>query len=62
MKYCIPFNNIRNTDIASVGGKNASLGEMMHSLSDYDIRIPYGFAVTADAFRLFIKVGLMDKK
>ena len=55
MKYAIPFKDIRNKDIAIVGGKNASLGEMIHELGPLGIRIPDGFATTADAFRLFLK-------
>lgn len=54
MKYIIPFKNIRNKDVAIVGGKNASLGEMIHELGPYGIKIPDGFATTADAFRLFL--------
>lgn len=62
MKYCIPFREIRNKDIASVGGKNASLGEMLFELSKYSIRIPDGFAVNADAYRLFIQQNNLEEK
>lgn len=55
MRYAIPFKDIRNKDIAIVGGKNASLGEMIHELGPLGIRIPDGFATTAEAFRLFLK-------
>lgn len=54
MRYAIPFKDIRNKDIAIVGGKNASLGEMIHELGPLGIRIPDGFATTAEAFRLFL--------
>lgn len=53
-RYCIPFSEITNKDVSIVGGKNASLGEMIHHLSSKGITIPDGFATTADAFRFFI--------
>lgn len=46
-----PFRSISNDDVASVGGKNASLGEMYRTLAPLGVRIPNGFAVTADAYR-----------
>jgi pyruvate, water dikinase len=46
-----PFRTISNDDVPSVGGKNASLGEMYRTLSPLGVRIPNGFAVTADAYR-----------
>ncbi len=46
-----PFRTISNADVAVVGGKNASLGEMYQNLRPLGIRIPNGFAVTADAYR-----------
>jgi pyruvate,water dikinase len=45
------------TDVEAVGGKNASLGEMLSQLSNAGIRVPDGFATTADAFRAFIDGG-----
>lgn len=54
MIFCVPFSQIRNTDVASVGGKNASLGEMFNQLAPLDIRIPDGFAITAAAYRFFL--------
>lgn len=53
--YIIFFNQIGITDIAKVGGKNASLGEMYNQLNLKGINIPNGFALTADAYRLFCK-------
>jgi pyruvate, water dikinase len=53
-KLVIPFRELRNTDISVVGGKNASLGEMMYSLKGAGISIPDGFATTAEAFRFFL--------
>jgi pyruvate,water dikinase len=48
------FENLRRADVAQVGGKNASLGEMVHALGARGIRIPPGFATTADAYWQFI--------
>ncbi len=49
------FENLKRNDIAKVGGKNASLGEMVSTLGPKGIRVPAGFATTADAFRHFIE-------
>jgi pyruvate,water dikinase len=54
MKYIRWFKDISIDAIPEVGGKNASLGEMISQLSTKGLRIPNGFAVTAQAFRLFI--------
>ncbi|MEY4643032.1 MAG: hypothetical protein RLZZ227_3026, partial [Pseudomonadota bacterium] len=54
MPFCLPFRAIRNTDVASVGGKNASLGELLAELAPLGVGVPDGFAVTAQAWRLFI--------
>lgn len=51
----IPFDRLRIKDVGKVGGKNASLGEMVQKLHPLGIHIPNGFAVAADAFRLFLK-------
>ncbi len=45
------FRDIRATDLASVGGKNASLGEMVSALGGQGVRVPDGFALTADVYR-----------
>ena len=50
----VPFENLRMTDVESVGGKNASLGEMISHLPD-GVKVPTGFATTAHAFRQFLK-------
>ena len=50
----IPFERVRMRDVAQVGGKNASLGEMIGELASAGIRVPGGFATTADAFREFL--------
>jgi pyruvate,water dikinase len=51
----VPFEQLRMTDVESVGGKNASLGEMISQLAATGVRVPGGFATTAHAFRLFLK-------
>ncbi|EJE52635.1 phosphoenolpyruvate synthase, partial [Acidovorax sp. CF316] len=57
----VPFENLRMTDVESVGGKNASLGEMISQLPE-GVRVPTGFATTAHAFREFLAHdGLADK-
>jgi len=48
------FENLRMTDISEVGGKNASLGEMIGNLSNQGIRVPGGFATTASAYKKFL--------
>ena len=58
----IPFEQLRNTDVPSVGGKNASLGEMISQLSAKGVRVPTGFATTADAYRAFLAQNDLDKK
>ena len=55
--YVVPFNKLRMTDLESVGGKNASLGEMLSQLAAVGIRVPDGFATTAAAFRDFLDAG-----
>ena len=48
------FENLRMTDVESVGGKNASLGEMISQLTEKGVRVPTGFATTAEAYRTFL--------
>jgi pyruvate,water dikinase len=52
--YVVRFQNLRMSDLARVGGKNASLGEMIAHLTARGIRVPGGFATTAAAFREFL--------
>ena len=60
--FVIWFENLRMTDVEKVGGKNASLGEMISQLTEKGVRVPGGFATTSDAFRAFIAHdGLSDK-
>ncbi len=60
--HVIPFENLRNIDVPSVGGKNASLGEMISQLSAKGVRVPTGFATTADAYREFLAQNGLDVK
>jgi pyruvate,water dikinase len=55
--YTQKFEELGLADIDQVGGKNASLGEMIGALSDLGVQVPGGFATTADAFREFIAAG-----
>lgn len=54
MKFIIPFAQVTIADIPQVGGKNASLGEMISALKSKQIRVPDGFAVTAQAYWHYI--------
>jgi pyruvate,water dikinase len=54
-KFILWFNEITIKDVPKVGGKNASLGEMLRNLTPLGINIPDGFAITADAYRFFLK-------
>jgi pyruvate,water dikinase len=60
--HVIPFEQLRNVDVPSVGGKNASLGEMISQLNAKGVRVPTGFATTADAYREFLSVNKLDVK
>jgi pyruvate, water dikinase len=51
----VPFEHLRMSDVEVVGGKNASLGEMISQLTATGVRVPTGFATTAHAFREFLK-------
>src|SRR5712692_549779 len=59
LKYVVNFDRLGMRDIEQVGGKNASLGEMIGQLSQAGIRVPGGFATTADAFREFLDQGAL---
>ena len=58
----LPFDQLRMQDVASVGGKNASLGEMISQLSHLGVRVPGGFATTAAAYREFLAHGGLAEK
>ena len=53
-RYVIPFEELRISDVEQVGGKNASLGEMISQLAHAGVRVPGGFATTAAAYRDFL--------
>ncbi len=55
--YLLPFEKLGIDDVARVGGKNASLGEMIRHLSGVGVRVPGGFATTALSFRDFLAQG-----
>lgn len=58
--YTVDFENISLRDIASVGGKNASLGELFNSLKPMDVNTVDGFATTAHAFRRFLHESALE--
>ena len=60
--YTIPFSKLSSKDVSEAGGKNASLGEMFNKLSTLGIRVPDGFAVTASAYKYFLKANGFDTK
>ncbi|GGR48907.1 phosphoenolpyruvate synthase [Deinococcus seoulensis] len=55
------FHTLRMTDVEIVGGKNASIGEMIQGLAGAGVRVPGGFATTADAFRLFLTENRIEE-
>ena len=60
--YVIPFEQLGMRDVDSVGGKNASLGEMIGSLARLGVQVPRGFATTAHAYREFLAQGGLDAR
>ena len=59
--FVVWFEKLSNKDVALVGGKNASLGEMIGTLKEKGIRVPDGFATTAEAYRNFLKSAEIKK-
>lgn len=60
--YILEFASLGMNDVDRVGGKNASLGEMIQNLSKAGVSVPGGFATTADAYRSFLAHnGLADR-
>src|SRR4051812_31425456 len=53
-RYVLPLESLRMTDVGKVGGKNASLGELISQLASTGVRVPGGFATTAGAFDDFL--------
>ncbi len=62
MKHIFWFNEIDIKDVSKVGGKNASLGEMYQNLTKQCVRIPNGFAISAEAYRYFLKATKIHDK
>lgn len=58
----LPLDEVGIVDISKVGGKNASLGEMIRQLQPKGVKVPTGFATTADAYRYFIKAAGLETK
>jgi pyruvate,water dikinase len=58
----VPLEQLRMSDVEAVGGKNASLGEMISQLSASGVRVPGGFATTAHAFRRFLAQDGLDQR
>lgn len=60
--YVIKLKELGMNDVETVGGKNASLGEMISNLSNLGVSVPGGFATTAEAYREFLKSDGLDSK
>ncbi len=61
-EYVVPFDAVRMSDVERVGGKNASLGEMISQLTSAGVRVPGGFATTAHAFRDFLQYNKLTAR
>lgn len=61
-KHIIVFDQLTIDDVEKVGGKNASLGEMIGNLTALGVSVPNGFATTADAYREFLATDGLDKR
>jgi len=62
MKFIKWFEEVGTGDVALVGGKNASLGEMIRNLSEKGVAVPSGFAITAEAYRYLLQErGIQEK-
>jgi pyruvate,water dikinase len=60
--YVLPFEQLTMRDVETVGGKNASLGEMIGALAKLGVQVPGGFATTAQAYREFLAQGGLDER
>src|SRR3984893_11912877 len=58
--YIIPFEQLKNKDVELVGGKNASIGEMISGLATLGVSVPGGFATTSHAYRDFLAQDGLD--
>lgn len=61
-EFVLFFNQLRLSDVPRVGGKNASLGEMVRELSGKGVRVPDGFAITAEAYRYFLAENRLEQR
>ncbi|MFZ1319735.1 MAG: PEP/pyruvate-binding domain-containing protein, partial [Candidatus Nitrotoga sp.] len=61
-RYVVWLETLRMGDVAKVGGKNASLGEMISQLAHLGVRVPGGFATTAAAYRDFLAQSGLDNR
>jgi len=62
MEYIRRFAELGMKEVPVVGGKNASLGEMYRSLANQGVKVPNGFATTAEAYRLFLRHNKLDQR
>ena len=62
MDYIKFFEELTIKDVPTVGGKNASLGEMYQNLSKKGVKVPNGFATTAEGYWLFVKENKLKDK
>jgi len=62
VEYVVPLDKLGNHDVERVGGKNASLGEMISNLAGAGVSVPGGFATTAQAYRDFIDANNLDAR
>src|SRR5476651_28046 len=60
--YIIAFERLKNKDVALVGGKNASIGEMISGLASLGVSVPGGFATTSHAYRDFLAQDRLDER
>jgi len=60
--YIIPFEQLKNKDVELVGGKNASIGEMISGLATLGVTVPGGFATTSHAYRDFLAQDGLDER
>jgi pyruvate, water dikinase len=60
--YIIPFEQLKNKDVELVGGKNASIGEMISGLANLGVSVPGGFATTSHAYREFLAQDGLDER
>lgn len=62
MSYILPFEQVGMGDVGLVGGKNASIGELIANLRSAGVRVPSGFATTAEAYRDYLEHGGITKR